>query len=243
MNRLPHIAVLFILPCLSLPLLADELSPELIANPKGDGADGKGNTADDTWQFWFELAHKRGTYKRLTLHTKNLTDAQRKNGIRGKVTGPVASAVPNPKTTEGWILHTDWDGRFEGVWADSKTGSVLLHPYVEKGSHCAVALTYKVPKDGKYTVTGKLTDVQVNPGYHKHDGVIWKLEAAQAGEKGRELGKGGPIGDGHGRPDKAEFTIKSIALKKGELIRLVIHPNKWWGRDLTRIDSFKVVAD
>ncbi len=215
---------------------AAELKPADISSRDGDGDDGKGNTADDTWQFWFELVHAPGTFRRFTRHSSEIPAT----GIPRKVTGPPAGLLPNPKDTEGWVLHTDWDARFEGVWADAKTDEMLIHPYVEKTSHMAVAITYIVPADGVYTVAGGVTDVQVKPDYPKHDGVIWKVEIATEGDKGQEVGKGGPIGDGKGRPDKDEFELKDVKLKKGQYVRFVVHPNKWWGQDLTRIDYLKI---
>ena len=105
----------------------------------------------------------------------------------------------------------------------------------------AVAITYKVPASGNYTISGALTDLQVKPACPKHDGVIWKVEIAPAdGGKGKEVAKGGPLGDGKGRPDSDKFTLPNVKLAKGQLLRLVIHPNKWWGQDLTRIDSFRI---
>ena len=215
----------------------DELKVEDLTDGKGDGADGKGNTDDDTWGFWFELAHAPGTFKRLTRHSTTVPQ----QGLPGKVTGPVASLLPNPQETSGWILHTDWDGRFEGVWGDKKAKQILAHPYVEKHAHQAVAITYKIPKDGTYVISGGITDLQIKPEYPKHDGVIWKLEAIElATKKTVELKKGEPVGDGHGRPQSASFETRKLSLKKGHLIRLVIHPNQWWGQDLTRIDSFQI---
>ena len=223
-----------------LPLFSPATSAELkladVANPKSDGPDGKGNTADDTWQFWFELAHAPGTFARLSRHSSTVPAA----GIPRKVTGPVASLLPHPKETTGWILHTDWDGRFEGVWADESSGEILVHPYVEKRSHLAVAVTYTVPQDGVYHVTGGITDVQVKPNYPKHDGVIWRIEIADGGKRVQQLGQGKPIGDGHGRPDSGKFEVDDAVLRKGQLLRLVIHPNKWWGQDLTRIDALRI---
>ena len=218
---------------------AAELQGKDVMNPEGDGPDGKGNTADDTWQFWFELSHKRSQFQRCTIATAAMPENQKKNGIPRKVRGPVAGLLPNPTKTEGWILHTDWDGRFEGVWADQTTNVVLAHPYVEKESHCAVAITYLAQTPGTYEISGKLTDVQIRPNYPKHDGILWRVEQVRA-EKSVVLGKGGPIGDGHGRPDSATIQVIQTAMAKDDLIRLVIHPNQWWGQDLTRIDGFRV---
>ena len=63
---------------------------------------------------------------------------------------------------------------------------------------------------------------------------------ADGGQKGSKIASGGPIGDGKDRPDSGTFECKKVSVKKGQLIRLVIHPRKWWGSDLTRIDSFRV---
>ncbi len=41
-------------------------------------------------------------------------------------------------------------------------------------------------------------------------------------------------------PNSQEFSFPKVALKKGQLLRLVIDPNKWWGTDMTRIDDFKI---
>jgi len=203
---------------------------------KGDGPDGKGNTADDKWGFWFELAHGRGTFARLRLATATMTDAQRKNGIKRKIYGPIGSWLPNPKDTEGWIYKSDWDGRFEGAWGDTKADQVIMYPYVEKGSHCSVALTYQVAVPGTYTVSGKVTDLQVHPQFKRHDGAAWKIEVADGGKRGKLIAKGGPFGDGHGRPDSAELKAEKFAVERGQLIRLVIHPNRWWGSDMTKVE-------
>jgi len=212
-----------------------ELTVAAVIDPKGDGPDGEGNTADDTWQFWFELGHAAGTYRRLSIATATMSAAERQNGIPRKVTGPVASRLPNPKDTEGWIFHRDWNGTFEGVWGDKKTGKVMLYPYVEKTFHGAVAVTYRVAVDGRHTITGKVTDLMVRPNFPRHDGFFWKVEKAREGEAGEVLARGGPVGDGKGRPDSAEFKIENTPLEAGQLIRLVIHPNAWWGTDLTEV--------
>lgn len=79
------------------------LTPAVVLNAKGDGPDGKGNTADDTWQFWFELAHAKGVMAPLRLHTTTMTESQRKNGIPRKVRGPIGKFLPHPNDSEGWI--------------------------------------------------------------------------------------------------------------------------------------------
>jgi hypothetical protein len=213
-----------------------ELKVSDVKDAKGDGPDGKGNTADDTWGFWFELAHSKGKYARLDLHTSTMSEQKKKSGIQGKVTGPIGSRLPNPQDSEGWIFHSDWDGRFEGVWGDKKANQVIMYPYVEKNSHGAVAVTYKVPATGKYTVTGKVTDLQVQPQFKQHDGITWMIEVADGGKKGELIKKGDPIGDGGGRPDSAEFKAEKVSVEQGKLLRLVIHPNKWWGSDMTRVE-------
>jgi hypothetical protein len=234
--RLTCIGVVAALLLTSSTQFAAELKLDDVASAKGDGPDGKGNTADDTWQFWFELAHKPGEFRRFTRHSSQIPAA----GIPRKVTGPPAGLLPNPKETTGWVLHTDWDARYEGIWSDKKTGELLAHPYVEKRAHMAVAITYLVSADGVYTISGGVTDVQVKPEFAKHDGIIWKIEIAKEGAVVKKLGQGKPVGDGHGRPESDKFNFPDVKLSKGQLVRLVIHPNKWWGQDLTRIDQFKI---
>ncbi|MCE5279997.1 MAG: GDSL-type esterase/lipase family protein [Planctomycetaceae bacterium] len=228
-----------------------ELTPAAVADPKGDGPDGKGNTEDDTWGFWFGLIF--GGHHRLTLPTATLSANQRANGIvdlnsaaghQKKVTGPVAGELPNPNQTNGWIFNTDWNGKFEGFWGDLKAPQILAHPYVEKSSHSSVSVTFRVAAEGTYDIAGKITDLQVFKA-PKHDGVSWIVEVAaeRVGQSVPEpravLGKGGPVGDKVG-PDSAAFEVKAAPCKKGDLIRLVISPNDWWGTDLTRIDYFRI---
>lgn len=215
-----------------------ELRPADIANARGDGPDGKGNSEDDTWQFWFEIIHAKGQFARLSLHTAAMPAQQRKDGIKKKVRGPIASMLPNPAETEGWIYHRDWDGRFEGIWADRKTGAILVHPYTEKTDPGCVAITYKAPATGSYDVVGKLTDLQVAKG-KPHDGVRWRLEKPVGKGRYEVVAKGGPIGDAVG-PEAAQFTVRNVALTQGDLLRFVIDPGRWWGTDLTRIDYLKI---
>jgi hypothetical protein len=180
----------------------------------GDGADSLGNTADDTWQFWYEEVVNRD-FHRLNSYYDN-------------------------KRFEGWSLDHDMDTKYEGVWANQKTGAIFIHPYVEKSDHRGMALSCRVKTAGVYRIRGALTDVEVDSDAPKHDGISWRVDVARAGEIGRKVGNGGPIGDGHGRPDSATFAIDSVTLKAGDMVRLVILPNKWWGRDLTRIDEFTI---
>jgi len=222
------------------------LNAAAVADHKGDGPDGKGNTADDTWGFWFQLIHAKKEYRRLDIATAAMSPKLKKSGIRRKVHGPIGSMLPNPKETEGWIYHSDWDGRFEGFWGDSKAGQVLAHPYMEKTSGGAVAVTCKVPADGTYRISGKITDVNVAKIKHRAlTGINWSLDiVATKGPNAivkvtKALKRGGPVGDTLG-PPSAQFSIDGVTLKKGQLIRLVIDPNKSWGGDMTRIDYFKI---
>jgi hypothetical protein len=217
--------------------MAVELQLDNVASVQGDGADNEGNTADDTWRFWLEIAHAPNTFVPLDRHSTIVP----KNGIPRKVHGPIASELPNPDDTVGWIFHSDWDGKKEGIWADKNTNQILAVPYVEKASHMSVAITYKVPADGKYNVSGGLTDLQVDANDPKTDGVLWKVQVANDGKLVRELGVAKQaIGDGRGRPDSGTFKFDAVDLKHGQLVRLVIHPNRWMPTDLTRIDSFKI---
>jgi hypothetical protein len=214
------------------------LTYETVANPQGDGPDGRGNTADDTWQFWFELMHAP-EYRRLDRHSSEIPQ-----GIQGKVRGPVASMTPNPAQTDGWIYHRDWDGRFEGVWGDAKAKQVLVHPYNEKTVGGNVAITCAVPINGTYIISGKVTDVNVAGGHVSLTGITYLVEVCAAGEKaiGRaeKVLASGKVGDGAG-PATVEFKIGKVALKKGQFVRLVIDPNKSWATDMTRIEGFSIV--
>jgi len=212
------------------------LTVDIVRDLKGDGPDGKGNTDDDSWQFWFELAHAPGSYGHLDLPTETMSASVRKRGIRKKVTGPIGSWMLNKEDTEGWIYHSDWDGRFEGVWGDKKANRVILYPYVEKGSHMAVAVSYLVSVAGKYTVTGKTTDLQVHPQFKQHDGASWRIEIGEGGKTSKVIARGGPFGDAGGRPDSVDVKAGPFNVKSGELVRLAIDPNKWWGSDMTKVE-------
>ena len=48
-----------------------KLTAKAVADPKGDGPDGKGNTIDDTWGFWFQLIHAP-RYRRLDIATATM---------------------------------------------------------------------------------------------------------------------------------------------------------------------------
>lgn len=219
-----------------------KLTAKAVADPKGDGPDGKGNTIDDTWGFWFQLIHAP-RYRRLDIATATMSAAQKKNGIPRKVTGPIGKYLPNPDKTEGWIYHSDWDGRYEGVWGDEKVNQVVAHPYNEKSDGGAVAVTYKVPEDGTYAVTVKVTDMNPAKGHRTLTGItaivdIVNNHAEELKKPVKEL-KRVKVGDDVG-PKSAELKIEKVALKKGQLVRLVIDPNKWWGGDMTRIDTFTI---
>jgi len=210
-----------------------------VTSVKGDGPDGKGNTGDDTWQFWFALAHAPQTFARLDVATAAMSPAARAKGVPRKIHGPIGSHLPNPEHTQGWIYHSDWDGRFEGVWGDSKASQVYAHPYVEKRAHCAVAITYRPRTGGRYDIVGKLTDVAVVK-HRLHKGIVWRVEIVpdRGGKTSpkaiRVIARGGPVGDEVG-PDSQAFSLPKVALKTGQLVRLVIDPNGWWGSDLTGI--------
>lgn len=223
---------------------AGELKPADVSNPKGDGPDGQGNTADDTWQFWFQLIHDRNGYHTLNTATAAMSAGERAKGRPRKITGPIAGAMPNKDATEGWIFHSDWDGRFEGVWGDSKDGKVLAHPYTEKTDGGAVAVTYRIPQDGKYKVTAKVTDLNVVTGNAQFTGITCILDLVDAGDGNALAGlvkalKSEKCGDGAG-PASVEMVVPGVEAKKGQLIRLAIDPNKWWGGDMTWIESFRI---
>ncbi|MDP6045714.1 MAG: hypothetical protein QGH94_20245 [Phycisphaerae bacterium] len=123
---------------------------------------------------------------------------------------------------------------------------MLAHPYMEKTSGGAVAVTCKAPANGTYRISGKITDVNVAKVKHRSiTGVKWSLDVvATKGPNAivkvvKPLRRGGPIGDAVG-PASAEFSVDGVVLKKGRLIRLMIDPNGSWGGDMTRIDYFKI---
>jgi hypothetical protein len=216
-----------------------ELTPEVVRSVKGDGPDGKGNTGDDTWGFWFALMHAN-EFRRLDIATATMSAAERKHGRRRKIRGPIGQWMP--KGSEGWIYHSDWDGRGEGVWGDAEGKQVLAHPYQEKTQAGAVAITCRIPKDGTYTISGKATDAQpVN--YKALDGVQVRIDQADDGRKvGKILHTSEPFGDKHGggKKNSVEFKVGNVKLTKGELVRLTIMPGRTWGTDKTKIDSFKI---
>ncbi len=232
------VAISIVVCLITQPAPSAELTHQNIADAKGDGRDGKGNTVDDTWQFWFELMHAP-EYRRLDRHSSEIP-----HGVRGKVRGPVGSMTPNPAQTQGWVYHSDWDGRFEGVWGDAKAKQVLAHPYNEKTSGGNVAITYTVPANGTYTVSGKIEDVNVARGHISLTGITYRVEVCAAGEKA--IGKAervlatGKVGDNVG-PASVEFQVEKVTLKQGQFVRLVVDPNKSWATDMTRITGFKIV--
>ena len=240
---------LLIVAAVAFPSGAATLTLNDILSTAGDGLDGIGNTSDDTWQYWFELAHAPGSFSRLTLHTLNMTETDRKNGIAGKVWGPIGSALPNPTdvnaspvgsniTTEGWILHTDWDGTFEGVWADTIAGNIMVHPYVESGFHGDVAISYRAPQDGAYSFSGTLTDLQDRPAFQPpEDGANWRIEKSSAsGALLASAASGGPFGDNVG-PMSTAASATDVPLQEGQHVRLVLDARAWWGGDLTSIQG------
>lgn len=216
--------------------IAAEVSADAVASRTGDGPDRSGNTDDDTWQFWFQLVHAPNRYRRLDLHS-----SVHPQGIPGKVTGPVASATPNPADTAGWIFHSDWDGRFEGVWGDGKTGHVLAHPYNEKSSGGDVALSYRVPRDGNYDIRGRVSYLRPPGG---KSGVRCKVGvcAAARDEVGGDLRwlTKSDVGTAESA-GSTDFSLGDVSLKAGQLVMLAIDPLGHWGGDMTRIDEFSVV--
>jgi hypothetical protein len=211
------------------------LTAAVITNDKGDGPDGKGNTADDTWQFWFQFDTRSG-YGVLSVYKKGPTQAPDGQNVAGWVYSDSRSVSRHGRVSPA----ADWSPEYEGVWGNTKNGQMHVHPYTHHGLHASLAITYKVPEDGVYNISGGITDVIVLKKAPQ-DGVIWIVETVTDGKaaKGTELGRGNPIGDTNEK-DSTTFTIEKASLKKGELVRFVIDPNKWWGTDMTRIDYFRV---
>ncbi len=217
-----------------------KLTPAAVRNTAGDGPDTKGNTNDDTWQFWLQIMHDRKLFIRLDLATELQTDEVRKNGIRRKVWGPLGSTLPNPKDSEGWIYHSDWDGKREGVWGDTKAKQVLVVPYQEKADGGAIAVTYQVPADGEYIISGKATDLEVDKEHKAATGAKVLVDIANRAGKNIRTGtqvivKPKAFGDKLG-PESVEFKSEKVTLKKGQLVRLVIDPVKVAYKDLTAVE-------
>jgi hypothetical protein len=78
--------------------LVVKLKPSDITNRQGDGPDGRGNSADDTWQFWYEEAVHRD-FHHLNSHYRN-------PGLHG------------------WSHNHNMDTSYEGVWGEPKTGII-----------------------------------------------------------------------------------------------------------------------
>jgi len=172
-----------------------------------------------------------------------ITDPSARRGHRGKVAGPIAGYLPNPAETNGWIFSTDWDGRFEGIWADTKARQILMVPFVEKNFHGAVAVTYRVPATGTYVISGKLSDVAPVPQLPAMDGVTAWVQIAAPDTPQVMVAKIGPVGDGNEankRPNSIEFKTDKVTIGGGRWIRFVIHPNANWATDTTRIESLKI---
>ena len=126
-----------------------------------------------------------------------------------------------------------------------------------------MAFLYRVPENGSYNISGGVSDMLIvkqskdgkphsgttadgrpityRPGKIKEDGILWIVDVVKDGKvhEGREIGHGGPIGDVNPK-DSDTFEFDKVALSKGEFVRLAIKPGKWWGTDMTRIDSFKI---
>jgi hypothetical protein len=84
-----------------------------------------------------------------------------------------------------------------------------------------------------------VTDANVNKRSRSHNGIIWRIERATAGQKGKLLKRGGPMGDAVG-PASMKFSVEKVKLNRGELLRLVIDPNGDWATDMTQIDAFEI---
>ncbi len=232
----PKVEAKATVPAIKKPAVGDviELTPADVASATGDGPDGKGNTPDDTWGFWFELAHAQGNFMRLNLATAALSAQVRAKGIPRKVWGPIGAYVPNPKDTEGWIFGSDWDGRYEGVWGDKKDNCIIIHPYNEKVYAGKMAITCRLPA-GVYAVSAKVTDINVAGG----DGISWRVEVANANLRDKLIAASKPFGDKAG-PASVTVDVKAVPVKTGQLVRFVIDPNKHWGADMTRITGLKI---
>ena len=183
-----------------------------ITNPRGDGPDGRGNSGDDTWQFWYEEVVHRD-FHRLNSYYRH--------------------------SFNGWSHNHNMETEIEGIWGEPKTGIIYIHPYAGRNDHRAIALTWTVPKTGVYTITGEVTDVMIDKPSGKADGIIWRIERATDGKRGKLLKRGGPVGDGVG-PPSAKFSVENVKLKRGELLRLVVDPNGHSHHDMTKIDSFEI---
>jgi len=219
---------------------AGKLTPAVVRTSKGDGPDGVGNTRDDTWQFWFQIMHDKNLYLKLSKATEALSEEIRKNGIKRKVWGPIGSTLPNPEHSEGWIYHSDWDGKREGVWGDVKAGQVLVVPYQEKADGGAICITYRIPADGKYAVTGKATDLEVDKTHRMATGArvfvdITSTKDGKTHRTGKRIVKPVAFGDKLG-PVSVEFKSDPVTLKTGQLVRLVIDPVKVAYRDVTAVE-------
>lgn len=216
------------------------LTPEVAANPHGDGPDGKGNTGDDTWQFWLQIIHDRNLFIHLDLATKIQPDAIRQNGIRRKVWGPLGKSLPNPEQTEGFIYHSNWNGQREGVWGDSKAKQVLVVPYQEKGDGGALAVTCTIPAAGKYLISGKATDLEVDTEHKFSDGIRVSVEVTDTGN-GKTIRRMRkvlvkPIAFGDKGPGSVEFKSDPVAIEKGQLVFVMIDPVKIAYKDLVALE-------
>ena len=117
---------------------------------------------------------------------------------------------------------------------------MLVVPYQEKGDGGAICVTYKVPADGEYIVSGKATDLEIDKEHKLATGakVLVDVVAARDGKSIRTgkqvLVEPMPFGDKLG-PESVEFKSDKVTLKKGQLVRLVIDPVKVAYKDVTRV--------
>ena len=203
------------------------LGSSYIASQWGNGADYVGNTADDAWNFWYEDADNPNNFGLLSQY----------------VTSP--AYLPSPATTSGWVFATGdpWDARFEGVWGDPTHDAMYMHPWYH-GSHnilpMDVAITYKVPTTGLYTIEVSAADENIVAGGGIYDGQTIKLEKTSNPQTGpTEVFGSVLIGDQSG-PATASLQYTNVSLTAGEYVRLRVNGNTNWSGDMTQINSFQI---
>lgn len=214
-----------------------ELKASDITETKGDGPDGVANTADDTWQFWYQH-DQRGGYGLMRERKK----APKQVPDGPNVIGWVYSATPSKNRRGKVAPASDWSPEFEGIWANTNNGAIHAHPYTHHGLHAGVAFTFKVPEDGLYNVSGTFTDVAVVKPMPRAamDGVTIVVDrTADPTKNGEVVGKTEPFGDGH-PSSSAKLSLEKIALRKGQYLRISIDPNAWWATDMTKIEGLKI---
>ncbi len=96
--------------------------------------------------------------------------------------------------------------------------AIALHP----GRKLAATAVWKSPVEGKVRVSAKVRDADPNCG----NGIEWEVRHA-----GTKLG-GGAMENG----SAAEFAEKEVAVKKGELVQLIIRPRGEYSCDSTQTE-------